>query len=90
MPYPTRAHPFLVGMAHISVAVIAHHTWESPLVTLPTAHEKQMKSPLIPWWKKVGEISSHQGKQRQTLVRHAPPGSSVDTAARIPSGSPGY
>lgn len=40
--------------------------------------------------RKVGEISSHQGKQRQTLVRHAPPGSSVDTAAQIPSGSPGY
>lgn len=39
---------------------------------------------------KVGEISSHQGRQRQTLVRHAPPGSSADTAAQIPSGSPEY
>lgn len=40
--------------------------------------------------RKVGEISSHQGRQRQTLVRHAPPGSSADTAAQIPSGSPEY
>lgn len=49
--------------------------------------------PVRPVWR-AGRMDkwvlTHQGKQRQTLVRHVPPGSSVGSAAQIPSGSPGY